>query len=156
MNRGIEIVDEERADRGTAQDKCDCPLRFGGILEDGLDEGRGVLRGLGRVEDNCSLEKRSQLLERSMHPCQRLPDFDACIVLPTLRGIGEQILVAALEGVDTAGQCVDVGIQDEVLRGVLRRSPRPLPRERSSSRVIQPRIMARRYGRFSGMSAKYM
>jgi len=53
-----------------------------------------------------------------MHPLQRLPDLDACIVLTALRGIGEQILVAALEGVDTAGQFVVVGNQDEVLRGV--------------------------------------
>jgi len=144
MNRGIEIVDEERADRGTAQDECDRPLRLGGILEDGVDEGRGVLRGLRRVAGNCGLEKRGELLERGMHPLQRLPDLDACIVLPALRGIGEEILVPALEGVDTAGQFVVVGNQDEVLRGALRRSPRPLPRERSSSRVIQPRIIARR------------
>ena len=120
MNRGIEIVDEERADCGTAQDQCDCPLRLGGILEDGLDEGRGVLRGLRRVEDNCGLEKRTQLLERRMHPLQRLPDLDACIVLAPLRGIGEQILVAALERVDTTGQFVGVGSQDEVLSVVLR------------------------------------
>ncbi len=144
MNRGIEIVDEERADRGTAQDECDRPLRFGGIVEGGVDEGRGVLRGLWRVEDNCGLEKRSQLLERSMHPLQRLPDLDACIVLPALRGIGEKILVATLERVDTASQFVDVGYQDEVLRGGLRGGPRPPARKRSSSRVIQPRIMARR------------
>jgi hypothetical protein len=144
VNRGVEIVDEERADRGTAQDECDRPLRLGGILEDGVDEGRGVLRGLWRVEDNCGLETRTQLLERSMHPLQRLSDLDACIVLPALRGIGEEILVAALERVDTAGQFVVVGYQDEVLRGVLRRGPRPPPRKRSSSRVIQPRIMARR------------
>ena len=155
MNRGIEIIDEERSDRGTAQDECDRPLRLGGILEDGVDEGRGVLRGLWRVEDNGGLEARSQRLKRSMHYLQRLPDLDAGIVLPALRGIGEEILVAALEGVDTAGQFVAVGYQGEVLRGVLRRGPRPPSRKRSSSRVIQPRIMERRYARFSGMSAKY-
>ena len=54
-----------------------------------------------------------------MHPLQHLPDFDACIVLPALRSIGEKILVAALERIDTAGQFVEVGYQDEILRGGL-------------------------------------
>src|SRR6185295_13335853 len=97
MNRGIAIVDEQRGNHRTTEDKTDRAVRRESVSTSCFKEGAAILRAAcGETVPYLLAEP----IERRLHLREHAPNLRAVLVTPTLRRIRKQVLVSGLDRLD--------------------------------------------------------
>ena len=81
MDRGVEIVDELRADRLLCQHELQRRSRFAGIIIEDLEEGGKSLTRCGIQRMRAGSRGRGESLERGSRTLEKLADRTAAVVL---------------------------------------------------------------------------